>query len=285
MEEKNILVIGAGPAGIMAAIRAAQLGKPVTLIEKNPLPGRKLLLSGKGRCNLTNSCDLDLFIRRFSGNGAFLRDAFKKFFHRQLMQFFEERGLKLKIERQLRVFPVSDKAASILEILLQELRKNKVNLLKEAVAEEILAQDKQVTGVRLKNKKVLLADKVILATGGVSYKFTGSSGDGFKMAQHLGHKIIPLRAGLVPIVTKEAYPRQCQGLTLKNIRLKFSDGKRQIISEIGELLFTDSGISGPLVLSLSGQIVDWLTEGKPDNDLGKHAYPRDDARRDARQDF
>ena len=100
MEEKNILVIGAGPAGIMAAIRAAQLGKPVTLIEKNPLPGRKLLLSGKGRCNLTNFCDLDLFIRRFSGNGAFLRDAFKKFFHRQLMQFFEERGLKLKIERQ-----------------------------------------------------------------------------------------------------------------------------------------------------------------------------------------
>ncbi|MDD4894312.1 MAG: NAD(P)/FAD-dependent oxidoreductase [Candidatus Omnitrophica bacterium] len=260
MNEKRIVVVGGGAAGAIAAIRASELRQDVTLIEKNPILGKKLLLSGKGRCNLTNACDLDSFIKRFSGNGQFLRDAFKKFFNLDLMRFFEERGLKLKTERQLRVFPETDRSVSIVQVLEKELHKNKVKIIYKAVMQDILMQDSEIKGLLLRDGKVIPADRLILATGGISYGFTGSTGEGLGMAKRLGHSIVSLRPGLVPLVTRQHYPKLLEGLVLKNIRLRFSDSKKHIESEIGELLFTGFGISGPLVLSLSGKIVDWLKD-------------------------
>ncbi len=260
MNEKRIVVVGGGPAGMMAGIRAAQLCQDVTLIEKNPILGKKLLLSGKGRCNLTNACELDSFIKRFSGNGQFLRDAFNKFFNLDLMRFFEKRGLKLKTERQLRVFPQTNRSDSVAEVLKKELHKKKVKIIYKAIMKDIFMQENKIKGLLLEDGKIVPADRLILATGGVSFGFTGSTGEGLDIAKKLGHRIVGLRPGLVPLETRQHYPRSLEGLTLKNIRLSFSDLKRQIDSEIGELLFTSFGISGPLVLSLSGQIVDWLQD-------------------------
>jgi predicted Rossmann fold flavoprotein len=258
----RIVVVGAGPAGMMAAIRAGQLHQDVILVEKKASPGKKLLLSGKGRCNLTNACELDSFIKRFSKNGQFLRDAFSKFFNLDLMRFFETRDLKLKIERQLRVFPASNKAGSVLGVLKKELYKNKVEILYKSRLKDIFIQDGKVKGLLLADGRRILADKIILATGGLSFSFTGSTAEAISIAKELGHRIVPFRPGLVPLETRQKYPGLLEGLTLKNIRLKFSDNKRQVISDIGELLFTKFGISGPLALSLSGQIVDWLSENK-----------------------
>lgn len=258
----KIIVVGAGPAGIMAAIRAAGLGQNVTLIEKNPSLGRKLLLSGQGRSNLTNSCDLDSFLERFSGRGQFLRSAFNKFFNQDLIDFFKERGLELKEERQGRIFPVTDSSASAVEVLKKELEKSKVEVLYKTSVKAVKINVDHVQGVILSDGKLIFADRVILATGGVSYKFTGSTGEGLEIARSLGHKIVDVRAGLVPLETKERFPKKLEGLVLKNIRLSFLDGKRKIVSGIGEVLFTSFGISGPLVLSLSGSIVDWLGLGR-----------------------
>ncbi|MEK6727658.1 MAG: NAD(P)/FAD-dependent oxidoreductase [Candidatus Omnitrophota bacterium] len=262
MDIKRIVVVGGGPAGLMAAIRAGQLNQDVTLIEKNPVLGKKLLLSGKGRCNLTNLCDLDSFLERFSGNGEFLRDAFKKLFNQDLINFFEERGLKLKVERQKRVFPETDSSSSVLEVLKKELEKNKVKIIYRAKLQDVLLRDGAAKGLLLFDGRVLSADKIILATGGVSYRQTGSTGEGIGIAKKLGHSVVSLRPGLVPLETGDDYPKKLEGLTLKNIRLNFSDGKRRIISEIGELLFTAFGISGPLVLTLSSKVSDWIKEGR-----------------------
>jgi len=259
---RKLCVVGGGPSGMMAAIRASQLHADVTLVEKNPILGKKLLLSGKGRCNLTNTCDLDSFLKRFSKGSEFLRDAFKKFFNQDLMNFFEKRGLKLKVERQLRVFPVTDRSDSILKVLEKELGNNKIRIIYKMQLKDIIIRDGKVKGLLLSGGKVLAADKIILATGGISYSFTGSTGEGLDLARKLGHNITPLRPVLVPLEVKQKYAKALEGLTLKNIRLIFSDGQKRIVSEMGELLFTDFGISGPLVLSLSGQIADWQSSAK-----------------------
>lgn len=260
MNKKTVIVVGAGPAGLMAAIRASESGATVTLVEKKPSPGAKILLSGKGRCNLTNACDLDAFLKRFSGRGEFLRDAFKKFFNEDLMRFFEERGVPLKVERQERVFPVSDRSASIVEVLKNEVEKQNITTLHKAVVKDILVANNQAQGVSLENGERLKADAVILATGGVSYAFTGSTGDGQRIAEKFGHSIVPLRPGLVPLDIKESYPKELEGLTLKNIRITFSSAKKEIVTEVGELMFTAKGISGPLVITESGRVNDLLAE-------------------------
>ena len=262
MQKIKIVVVGGGPSGMMAAIRAAALGQDVTLLEKKDSVGNKLLLSGKGRCNLTNTEELEYFLKRFSKNGDFLRDAFKRFFNRELMDFFEQRGLKLKIERQMRVFPQTDSSASILNILKKELEKTGVQVIYNAKVVNLLLADDKVKAVRLENGRNIPCDKVILASGGASYSFTGSDAAGINIAAKLGHGIVSLRPGLVPLDVKEAYPRKLEGLTLRNIRLKFSDGKAQITSEIGELIFAASGISGPLVITLSGRVIDMLAQNK-----------------------
>lgn len=247
---------------MMAAIRAAGLGQDVTLLEKKDSLGNKLLLSGKGRCNLTNTEDLEYFLKRFSKNGDFLRDAFKKFFNRELIDFFEQRGLKMKIERQMRVFPQSDRSASILDILKKELVKSGVQVIYKAKVVNLLLSAGKVKAVRLENGVNIACDRIIFASGGASYSFTGSDASGINIVRRLGHEIVPLRPGLIPLDVKQGYPRKLEGLTLRNIRLKFSDGKVQVVSEIGELVFTAYGISGPLVITLSGRVVDMLSQNK-----------------------
>lgn len=247
---------------MMAAIRSSTLGQEVILLEKKGTLGNKLLLSGKGRCNLTNTEELPNFLKRFSKNGDFLRDAFKKLFNQELISFFEERGLKTKVERQLRVFPQSDRSSSILEVLEDELIKAKVQVVCRAKVVDLIVSGGRAKGVRLENGQDILCDRIILACGGASYSFTGSDGSGINIAKKLKHAIVPLRAGLIPLDLKEKYVKKLEGLTLRNIKLKFSDGKVEIVSEIGELIFTSSGISGPLVITLSGKVIDLLGPNK-----------------------
>ncbi|MDD2679366.1 MAG: aminoacetone oxidase family FAD-binding enzyme, partial [Candidatus Omnitrophica bacterium] len=260
MRKNKIVVVGAGPAGMMAAIKAASLGQEVILIDKNPILGKKLLLSGKGRCNLTNASEPDACLKRFSRNGQFLRDAFKKFFNRELMDFFQSRGLALKVERQQRVFPVTDSSSSIVDVLKKELAQQKVKVILKSKVKDILVKDKQIEGLYLESAEFIPCAKLILATGGASYSFTGSTGEGLKIAERSGHHIVPLRPALVPLEIKEKYAKILEGLTLKNIRIRACAGKNAFASEVGELLFTGFGISGPLVLTLSGKIVDWLKD-------------------------
>ncbi len=262
MQKKKIIIIGGGPAGMMAAIRAASFNTEVILIEKNSCLGKKLLLSGKGRCNLTNACDLMSFLKRFSKNSEFLRDAFKIFFNRELMDFFKKRGLNLKIERQLRVFPVTDDSRSILDVLEKELKRVSVKIIYNTQVSGIDIVDNKVHGLKLQGGKSFSCDSLILATGGISYSFTGSTGDGLKIAEALGHKMISLRPGLVSLESLQPYPGSLEGLSLKNIRFCIVCGRKKITTDIGELLFTARGVSGPLVLSLSGQIVDFLNAKK-----------------------
>ena len=262
MEKIKIVVVGGGPSGIMAAIRAKAFSQEVILLEKKSALGNKLLLSGKGRCNLTNTEDLQNFLKRFSKNGDFLRDAFKKFFNQELISFFEQRGLKLKIERQKRVFPQSDRSASILNVLKSELVKLGVQVICKSKVVDLIVSAGRAKGVRLENGQDIYSERIILASGGASYSFTGSDASGINIAKKLGHHIVPLQAGLIPLEVEQKYVKNLEGLTLRNIKLKFSDGQREIISEIGELIFTSSGISGPLVITLSGKVIDLLAPNK-----------------------
>ncbi|MFH0771762.1 MAG: NAD(P)/FAD-dependent oxidoreductase [Candidatus Omnitrophota bacterium] len=257
----DVAVVGAGPAGSMAAIRAGQLEKKVVLIERNDSIGRKILITGKGRCNITNAASVDEFIEKFGRSGQFLRSAFYAFFNEDLMDFFKSRGLGMKTERQGRVFPETDKAISVIKILEKSLAESKVKVAYNCRLADI---KKEAGGflLELQGGCFLRAKRVILATGGASYKLTGSSGDGFRIAKSLGHSFTALKPGLVPLKTKEPWFKEIQGLTLKNIRITFECGRKNIISEIGELLFTHFGVSGPLVLDLSNEIVEFLWEHK-----------------------
>ena len=243
---------------MMAAIRAAQLGAGVILLEKNAGLGRKLLLTGKGRCNLTNAADLAVFLASYGAHGPFLRDAFKKFFNAELMHFFEQRGVPLKVERQSRVFPVSDRSRSILDALNKELQANRVQVFFRSEVRDILTCNKSVSGVVLATGRQLKCRNIVWATGGKSYPLTGSTGEGILMAARCGHRTVPLRPALVGLETQQPFLKDLRGLTLKNVRLRFSTGKRQLISDVGEVLLTDFGISGPLVFTYSGPVVDWL---------------------------
>ena len=241
----------------MAACAAAEKygGRAVTVIEKNRRPGRKLMITGKGRCNVTNNCDRDTLISNVPANGRFLFSAFSDFGTADTMEFFEKRGVPLKTERGNRVFPVSDKASDIVDALVNTVRKSGVKIL-TAEAEEILTENFSVTGVRTRDGEILEADSVILATGGMSYPVTGSTGDGYEMAGRLGHTVTPLKASLVPLNVKQGFCSRLSGLSLKNVTLTVyeSGRKKPVFSELGEMLFTHFGISGPLVLSASAHM-------------------------------
>lgn len=254
---KKTVIIGGGAAGLMAACAAAEKygGRAVTVIEKNRRPGRKLMITGKGRCNVTNNCDRDTLISNVPANGRFLFSAFSDFGTADTMEFFEKRGVPLKTERGNRVFPVSDKASDIVDALVNTVRKSGVKIL-TAEAEEILTENSAVTGVRTRDGGILEADSVILATGGMSYPVTGSTGDGYEMAFRLGHTVTPLKASLVPLNVKQGFCSKLSGLSLKNVTLTVyeSGRKKPVFSELGEMLFTHFGISGPLVLSASAHM-------------------------------
>ena len=254
---KKTVIIGGGAAGLMAACAAAEKygGRAVTVIEKNRRPGRKLMITGKGRCNVTNNCDRDTLISNVPANGRFLFSAFSDFGTADTMEFFEKRGVPLKTERGNRVFPVSDKASDIVDALVNTVRKSGVKIL-TAEAEEILTENFSVTGVRTRDGEILEADSVILATGGMSYPVTGSTGDGYEMEGRLGHTVTPLKASLVPLNVKQGFCSRLSGLSLKNVTLTVyeSGRKKPVFSELGEMLFTHFGISGPLVLSASAHM-------------------------------
>lgn len=249
------VIIGGGAAGLMAACAAADKGCRVTVAEKNERPARKLMITGKGRCNVTNNCDVDTLISNVPKNPKFLYSAFSQFNSQDVMRFFENTGVPLKTERGNRVFPVSDKAVDIVDALVSAAKHRGVKILHGAAC-DILTDGVAVTGVRLENGVVLKTDRVILCTGGKSYPLTGSTGDGYKMAAKLGHTVTDIKPSLVPLTVHEGFCTKLSGLSLKNVTLSvFESGrKKPVFSEMGEMLFTHFGISGPLVLSASAHI-------------------------------
>ncbi|MCZ3364346.1 MULTISPECIES: NAD(P)/FAD-dependent oxidoreductase [Methanobacterium] len=264
MKLYDIVVVGAGPAGMMAAIRAGQLGKNVMLIEKNDTIGEKLKITGSSRCNITNTASLDTFMEKFGKKGAFFRSAFAALSNRRLMSFFEAKGLKFKIEENGRVFPVTDKSRSVIKVLKEYLSRNKVKINYNTQLVRI-KKKKDYFSLDLGNDNYMATKKVILATGGMSYPATGSTGDGFKVAQKVGHKVTPLRPGIVPLKVAETHVKELQGISIENARLTFKYGKRKLVSGTGNMIFTHFGISGPLVLDLSSQIVRILEKNETVN--------------------
>lgn len=264
MKLYDIVVVGAGPAGMMAAIRAGQLGKNVMLIEKNDTIGKKLKITGSNRCNITNTASLDTFMEKFGKKGAFFRSAFAALSNKRLMSLFESKELKFKIEENGRVFPVSDKSRSVIKVLKEYLSRNKVKINYNTRLVKI-KQKKDYFSLDLGNDNYMATKKVILATGGVSYPATGSTGDGFNVAKKAGHKITPLKPGIVPLKVGETWIKELQGVPLENVRITFKYGKRKIVSDTGNMIFTHFGISGPLVLDLSSQIVRILEKNETVN--------------------
>lgn len=255
---KKIVIIGAGAAGLMAAYSASQNTDKneceITVVEKNSRPARKVMITGKGRCNVTNNCDTNTLIANTPKNGKFLYSAFNNFNSQDTMNFFENHGVALKTERGNRVFPVSDKAVDIVDALVKAVKKDCKII--EASAQEILTKDNAVSGVKLESGETLDADCVILATGGLSYPLTGSTGDGYKMAQKSGHTVTALTPSLVGLECHEGFCTRLAGLSLKNVTLSlYENGKKKpIFKEFGEMLFTHTGISGPLTLSASAHL-------------------------------
>ena len=254
MISKKVLVIGAGAAGMMAAGTAAQLGAKVTLLEKNPRVGRKVMITGKGRCNVTNHCDVPTFIANVPVNGRFLYSAASHFPPEDVMAFFESLGVPLKTERGNRVFPVSDKAVDIVDALRAFVLDSGVTIINET-ARALILENGEVVGVK-GEKENYYADSVIVACGGKSYPLTGSTGDGYLFAKQAGHTIVPLKPSLVPLESSDTDCKSMQGLSLKNVSLKIIDNNsnKEIYSDFGEMLFTHFGISGPMVLSASSHI-------------------------------
>ncbi len=251
----DLAVIGGGAAGMMCALTAAERGLSVTLLEPQQKLGRKLRITGKGRCNLTNNCDVKTFMANIPGDGRFLYSAVTRFGMREVMDFFEGRGLKLKTERGNRVFPVSDNANDVAGLLVRELSKSGVRVLHTA-AKEILVSDGAVIGV-VTGEGQLMCRAAAVCTGGLSYPLTGSTGAGYAFAEKLGHTLTPRRPSLVPLESEDAYCAEMQGFALKNVTLSAFEDDRLIYKELGEMLFTHFGVSGPLVLSASAKMRHW----------------------------
>lgn len=258
---KRIVIVGAGAAGLLAGITAAQNGAEVTLVEKMRQPGRKMLITGKGRCNITNACDIPQLIKNIPGNGKFLNSAIRRFTNDDVIYMLEAAGCPTKVERGGRVFPVSDKSMDVVSTFVKIFKEAGGKLLTDCKVTEIIAEDKTIKGVKT-TQGYFPADAVILCTGGASYPGTGSDGFGAKAAQRLGHTIVPLRPSLVPLESDYPYIDDIQGLSLRNIEgTLFADGKK-LAAEFGEMLFTHFGVSGPIILSLSNIAAQALAENK-----------------------
>lgn len=247
----NVIITGGGAAGMMAAYAAAERGHSVVLIEKNEKLGKKIFITGKGRCNVTNACEQDKLFENVVSNPKFLYSAFYDFDNQQLMELIKNAGCPLKVERGERVFPVSDHSSDIIAAMERLMRKKGVEIRLHRTVSEVLAQDGQVTGVKTTDGKTFAADAVVLATGGLSYPTTGSTGDGYRIAKNLGHTVKECTPALVPMEISEPWCRLLQGLSLKNVTLTMACGTKKIWQGFGEMLFTHFGLSGPLVLSAS----------------------------------
>ena len=258
---KKIIVIGAGPGGMMAAAKAAENGASVLLLEKMKRVGKKMLITGKGRCNITNAAQLPEIIQNITGNGCFLYSALQAFDNADVMQFFQEHGVPVKVERGNRVFPVSDKAQDVVDALYMYLHELGVKIRTEAKVADILTAAGRAAGVRLADGEVISADAVILSVGGASCLGTGSTGDGYAMAEKLGHTIVPLRPSLVPLETEEDWPLAAQGLSLRNVRVQLLVDGQKCAEEFGEMMFTHFGVTGPIILSLSRPAAQALAKG------------------------
>ena len=265
MKNMKVVVIGGGPAGMMAAITSAKQGNDVFLLEKMKSCGRKLLITGKGRCNITSSLPMDKFIENIPENGKFLYSAFKNFTNQDIITLLKENNVNVKEERGNRIFPLSDRSLDVLQAFENEMKKNNVKICTETEVKEIKISDNTVNKVIYLNKKSgtleeILTEKVILATGGKSYPLTGSTGDGYKIAKELGHTITKISGSLVPLISKNEDLQLCQsmqGLSLRNISMKIVDEEKnkKIYEDFGELLFTHFGVSGPTILSSSAHIL------------------------------
>ena len=259
----KVIVIGGGPAGMLATISAAQNGNEVTILEKMDMLGKKLLITGKGRCNITSNIPIEDFIKNIPGNGMFMYSSFNNFDNRDIIKLLEEEGVKTKVERGNRVFPVSDRSKDVQMALINRLKKLNVKVLLNAKVEDILVENDQACGVvaNIKGKiNKIKADKVIVATGGKSYPGTGSTGDGYLLLKKLGHTIIEIKPSLVPLTAEESGLELCknmQGLSLKNVGIKIKDIQKNkvIYEDFGEMLFTHFGVSGPTILSGSAHLL------------------------------
>ena len=253
----NVIVIGGGPAGMMAAITAAEYGNNVTIIEKNSDFGKKLLITGKGRCNITSSLYMSEFIKNTPGNGQFLYSAFQNYTNTDIIDFLKNQGLEVKEERGNRIFPVTDKSIHVLNCFKSKINELKIKKLFNTRVQKILVQNGEVLGVRTE-KEIIQTDKIILATGGKSYPLTGSTGDGYLIAKNIGHKVTEIRPSLVPLVIYEKNEcKEMQGLSLRNVGIKIIDESKNklIYEDFGEMIFTHFGISGPTILSGSAHLV------------------------------
>lgn len=260
----KVIVIGGGPAGMMSAITSAEMGNDVTILEKMESAGKKLLITGKGRCNITNDADIEEFYSNIPENSKFLYSSFNKYNNRDIVRFLNTYGVKTKVERGKRVFPTSDKARDVLEVLINRIKEVGVNVKYNFKVEKITTKDNVVTGVEgidtnTHKKEVIKADKVILATGGKSYPVTGSTGEGYEMAKALGHTVTKLRPSLVPLKCEEKNSKELcqnlQGLSLRNVSIKIKNEEKTIYEDFGEMLFTHYGLSGPIILSASAILV------------------------------
>lgn len=252
-ESFGLVVVGAGPAGMMCAYQAAQSGMSVVVIDPNRSAGRKLRITGKGRCNITNSCDIKTFLTNVPGGGKFLYSALNRFSPADTIRFFEDNGLRLKTERGRRVFPESDRADDVADLIFSLCNGAGVKFVRDKVS-ELCISDSVISGVIMQSGKAIESDNVCVCTGGLSYPLTGSTGDGYEFAKAAGHTVIPARPSLVALESDDAYCAEMQGLTLKNVTLRLFENEKCIYEELGELLFTHFGVSGPLILSASALI-------------------------------
>ncbi len=263
----KVIVIGGGAAGLLAGIAAAQNGAQATIIEKMRRPGKKMLITGKGRCNITNNCDLQEIIKNIPGNGRFLNSALRRFTNQDIVQLLEDNGLPTKVERGGRVFPVSDKAVDVVDTLVKIFKDYGGRLLLDTKVKSIAVEFGKIKGVVTEDGQRFEADAVILAAGGSSYPGTGSDGSGVKLAKAVGHSIVPLKPCLVPLESDSPYIPDLQGLSLRNIEgTVYADGKK-IGAEFGEMLFTHFGVSGPIILSLSKCVAEAIAAGAQDIEL------------------
>ena len=250
----KILIVGGGAAGMLASIFAARNGHEVHVYEKNEKLGKKLYITGKGRCNLTNACDMDALFASVRSNARFLYSAFYGFTNQDAMAFFEEEGLKIKTERGERVFPLSDKSADVLDTLRRSMRRAGAEVHLNTEVKDLIVRDGAAKGLILADQTRVEGDAVIVATGGLSYPVTGSTGDGYRFAKEAGHKVTDCIPSLTPFNIREDFVKELQGLSLKNVELRIYNGKKEVFREFGEMMFTHFGITGPLVLTASSYV-------------------------------